>query len=147
MMSILTDEHFMLQAIRLAEQAFEEDEVPIGALVVANDLILGKGYNQTERLHDPTAHAEMLALTAAADALGSRVLADCTLYVTVEPCPMCAGAIRLAQLGRLVYATPEPKTGFSRHQPSILHPRTQVQHGIMADEAADLMKRFFARKR
>lgn len=137
----------MRQALLLAEQAFAENEVPIGAVVECGGLIVGKGYNQTERLKDPTAHAEILALTAATGTLGSRILSDCTLFVTIEPCPMCAGALRLAQIGRVVYAAEEPKTGYTRYQPSILHPRTQVQYGVMAAEAASLMQTFFAQKR
>jgi tRNA(adenine34) deaminase len=147
MFSIHTDEHFMRQAYLLAEQAFEEDEIPIGAVVVSNHRIIGRGYNQTEKLQDPTAHAEMIALTAACEYLGSKYLQDCSLFVTIEPCPMCAGALRWAQFDRIVYGAKEPKYGYTRHQPSLVHPRTQVEGGIMADECAELMQRFFALKR
>jgi len=147
MLSIHKDEYFMRQAFLLAERAFDEDEVPIGAVVVSNFQIIGKGYNQTERLQDPTAHAEMLAITAACDFLQSKYLQDCTLFVTVEPCVMCAGAIKWSQISRLVYATREEKSGFSRHQPILIHPKTEVSQGIMEYECAELMSRFFREKR
>ena len=137
----------MRQAFMLAERAFEEDEVPIGAVVVSNFQIIGKGYNQTERLQDPTAHAEMLAITAACDFLQSKYLRDCTLFVTGEPCVMCAGAIKWAQLSRIVYAAREEKSGFSRHQPLLIHPKTQVSQGVMEYECAELMTKFFQKKR
>ncbi|WNJ21143.1 nucleoside deaminase [Pontibacter sp. G13] len=147
MLSIHSDDHFMRQALMLAEQAYEEGEIPIGAVVVANYRIVGKGYNQTERLHDPTAHAEMLAITAACEYFGAKYLQDCTLFVTIEPCVMCAGAIKWAQLGRVVYGASEPKTGFSRHQPSLLHPKTIVQGGVESDACRGLMQAFFQEKR
>lgn len=147
MLSIHTDEHFMRQAFLLAERAFEEGEVPIGAVVVSNFKIIGKGYNQTERLQDPTAHAEMIAITAACEYLGSKYLNDCTLFVTIEPCPMCAGALRWAQFERVVYGAPEPKTGFSNHIPSLLHPKTQILPGIMEYECRGIMQEFFRKKR
>ena len=147
MLAIHTDEHFMRQAYLLAEQAFEEDEVPIGAVVVSNFRIIGKGYNQTERLQDPTAHAEMIAITAACEYLGSKYLNDCSLYVTIEPCPMCAGAIRWAQIEKLVFGAPEPKFGHSLYQPEILHPKIQLVKGIMEHECGQLMKTFFQQKR
>ncbi|RMG55385.1 MAG: nucleoside deaminase [Bacteroidetes bacterium] len=147
MLSIHTDEYFMRQALLQAERAFEEEEVPIGAVVVCNYRIIGKGYNQTERLQDPTAHAEMLALTAACDHMGSKYLPDCTLFVTVEPCAMCAGALRWAQVGRVVYGTTEPKTGFQRYAPSLLHPRSELVGGVLAEDCAALMQAFFQRRR
>lgn len=147
MLSIHTDDHFMRQAFLLAQQAYEEGEVPIGAVVVSNYQIIGKGYNQVERLNDPTAHAEMLALTAACEYLGSKFLPDCSLFVTVEPCPMCAGAIHWARFGRLIYGAPEPKYGFQRLSPSLLHPRTQLVRGVRAEEAQALMRSFFQQKR
>ena len=137
----------MRQAFLLAERAFEEDEVPIGAVVVCNYQIIGKGYNQTERLQDPTAHAEMLAITAACDFLQSKYLQDCSLFVTIEPCVMCAGAIKWAQLSRIVFGSREEKSGFSRYQPLLIHPKTQVSHGVMENECAELMTRFFQKKR
>jgi len=147
MPSLSSDEHFMRQALQQAEQAYAEEEVPIGAVVVSQGRIIGKGYNQTERLLDPSAHAEMLALTAACDYLGSKYLRDSTLYVTIEPCPMCAGALRWAQIGRVVFGAEEPKYGFRRHQPLLLHPKTQVSGGLLAEEGAALMQRFFQAKR
>ena len=147
MLSIHKDEYFMRQAFLLAERAFEEDEVPIGAVVVCNYQIIGKGYNQTERLQDPTAHAEMLAITAACDFLQSKYLQDCSLFVTIEPCVMCAGAIKWAQLSRIVFGSREEKSGFSRYQPLLIHPKTQVSHGVMENECAELMTRFFQKKR
>ncbi|TAE50782.1 MAG: nucleoside deaminase [Bacteroidetes bacterium] len=147
MLTIQTDEHFMRQAFRMAERAFEEEETPIGAVVVSNLRIIGKGYNQTERLQDPTAHAEILAITAACEHLNSKYLSDCTLFVTIEPCPMCAGALRWAQFARVVYAAPEPKSGFTRYSPSLLHPRTELSSGVMEAECAGLMQEFFRKKR
>lgn len=137
----------MRQAYLLAQRAFEEEEVPIGAVIVSNFQIIGKGYNQTERLQDPTAHAEMLAITAACDFLQSKYLQDCTLFVTVEPCVMCAGAIKWAQLSRIVYACGEEKSGYTRHQPLLIHPKTQVSQGVMEFECAELMREFFQQKR
>ncbi|MCB0843316.1 MAG: nucleoside deaminase [Bacteroidetes bacterium] len=142
-----TDEHFMRQAWLLAQQAMEDNEVPIGAVVVCDYRIIGRGYNQTERLQDPTAHAEMIAITAACEYLGSKYLQDCSLFVTIEPCVMCAGAIRWAQIDKLVFGAQEPKTGFSRHQPGLLHPKTQIVSGIMEDDCRALMQDFFRKKR
>lgn len=137
----------MEQALKLAEQAYEEEEVPIGAIVVSQNRIIGKGYNQTERLLDPSAHAEMLAITAACDYLGSKYLKDCTLYVTVEPCSMCAGALRWSQIGQVVYGASEPKFGFRRYQPMLLHPKTEIKGGILEEECASLMQNFFRSRR
>ncbi len=137
----------MEQAIKLAEQAYEEEEVPIGAIVVSQNRIIGKGYNQTERLFDPSAHAEMLAITAACDYLGSKYLKDCTLYVSVEPCSMCAGALRWSQIGQVVYGASEPKFGFRRYQPMLLHPKTEIKGGILEEECASLMQNFFRSRR
>ncbi len=147
MLSIHTDEYFMKQALQLAEQAFEEEEIPIGAVVVSQYRIIGKGYNQTERLQDPTAHAEMLAITAATQSLGSKYLQDCTLFVTLEPCVMCAGAIRWAQIGRVVYGAREEKFGSLHLKPAIYHPKTDIQGGVMEAESAALMKTFFHSRR
>ncbi len=147
MFSIFDDEHFMRQAYQMAEQAFAEGEVPIGSVVSYGNRIIGKGYNQTERLQDPTAHAEMIAITAACGAMNSKYLQDCVLYVTVEPCPMCAGAIRWAQIPRVVYGTHEPKYGFQLYSPSLLHPRTECIAGIMEHECKALMQDFFRNKR
>jgi len=145
---VFSDEYFMRRALALAKQAFEEDEIPIGAVIVAGgEKIIGKGYNQTEKLTDVTAHAEMLALTAAANYLGAKYLTECTIYVTIEPCPMCAAALAWAQIPVVVYGANDVKKGFSKFKPSLLHPKTQVKHGVLKDECAALMKSFFGQKR
>ena len=136
----MTDEHFMRQALAEAEKALAAEEIPIGAVVVFEQRVIGRGHNQTEQLRDVTAHAEMLALTAAANHLGNKYLADCTLYVTVEPCVMCAGASYWAQLKAVVFGADEPKVGFRRHG-QLLHPRTQVRGGVQAAECAALNRR------
>jgi len=142
----MTDEHFMRQALAEAEKALAAEEIPIGAVVVFEQRVIGRGHNQTEQLRDVTAHAEMLALTAAANHLGNKYLADCTLYVTVEPCVMCAGASYWAQLKAVVFGADEPKVGFRRHG-QLLHPRTQVRGGVQAAECAALLQAFFSLKR
>ena len=141
------DERFLREALREARAAGDADEVPIGAVVVCRGRVIARGHNMTERLHDPTAHAEMIALTAATEALGGKYLDDCTLYVTVEPCPMCAAALCWAQLGRLVYGAPDPRRGYSLFSPSLLHPRTEVSSGLLADECGTLVKDYFKSKR
>lgn len=141
------DEQYMKEALREAREARGEGEVPIGAVVVARGRIIARGHNMTERLHDPTAHAEMIALTAATEALGGKYLQDCTLYVTVEPCPMCAAALCWAQTARIVYGAPDPKRGYSLYTPSLLHPRTEVTGGVLADECGQLVADFFKEKR
>ena len=144
-----TDEYWMRQALAEAERAFDEDEVPVGAVVVCGDRIIGRGHNQTERLTDVTAHAEMIAITAAQENLGGRVLPECTLYVTVEPCYMCAGAIGWARFGRVVWGADDAKRGFHSYYAgkSPLHPKTQVTTGILAEECGELMRSFFQKKR
>lgn len=144
-----TDEDWMREAIREAELAFAKDEVPVGAVVVCNDRIIGRGHNQTERLTDVTAHAEMMAITAAQENLGGRVLPECTLYVTVEPCYMCAGAIGWARFGRVVWGADDLKRGFQSYYGGIspLHPKTQVSSGVLKDDCAELMTDFFKKKR
>lgn len=137
----------MREAIRQAQIAFEEDEVPIGAVVVSGKRIIGRGYNQVERLQDATAHAEMLALTAASQYLGNKYLEDCTLYVTIEPCAMCAGALRWVQVKRIVFGAPEPKFGFSRFSEELIHPKTEITGGLLEDECRELMQNFFRQKR
>ncbi len=137
----------MKEALREAEAARSEGEVPIGAVVAARGRVIARGHNMTERLHDPTAHAEMIALTAATEALGGKYLQDCTLYVTVEPCPMCAAALCWAQTARIVYGAPDPKRGFSLYSPSLLHPRTEVVSGVLAPECGNLVADFFKDKR
>jgi tRNA(adenine34) deaminase len=142
-----SDEYFMKQAMEEAHKAFEEDEIPVGAIVVCNNRIIARAHNLTERLNDVTAHAEMQAITAAANYLGGKYLKDCTLYVTLEPCNMCAGALAWSQITRIVYGAGDDKRGYSRFSPSPLHPRTEITSGIMADESAGLIREFFAKKR
>ena len=141
------DERYMREALREAQAARAEDEVPIGAVVVCRGRIIARGHNMTERLHDPTAHAEMIALTAATEGLGGKYLDDCILYVTVEPCPMCAAALGWAQLGRLVYGAPDPRRGYTLFTPSLLHPRTEIVSGLLAEECGTLVKDYFKSKR
>lgn len=143
------DERWMREALAEAEEAAREDEVPVGAVVVCNGRVIGRGHNQTERLTDVTAHAEMMALTAAQTNLGGRVLPECTLYVTVEPCYMCAGAIGWARIGRLVWGADDAKRGFHTFYAgkSPLHPKTEVCRGVLADECGELMTSFFKKKR
>ena len=141
------DTYYMREALREARLAFDEGEIPVGAVVVAGDTIIARTHNQTERLHDVTAHAEMLAFTAASEHLGAKYLQDCTLYVTVEPCPMCAGAAGWTQVGRIVYGANDPKRGYSTIGNGMLHPKTEVVGGVLADECEQLMKDFFKKKR
>ena len=141
------DERYMKMALEEARVAFAQDEIPVGAVVVAHGQVVGKGHNLTETLHDVTAHAEMQAITAAAETLGGKYLTGCTLYVTVEPCVMCAGAIGWSQLGRLVYGATDEKRGFKKFAPQALHPKTEVVSGVLEDECAQLMKDFFKKKR
>jgi len=144
---LFSDEYFMNEALKEARKAFEKDEVPVGAVVVAENRILARAHNLSETLNDVTAHAEMMALTAAANALGGKYLPDCTLYVTVEPCVMCAGALFWVQMGRIVYGTPDPKRGYSLFKGEILHPGTQIRSGVLENECAQLMREFFQKKR
>ncbi|MBQ2778658.1 MAG: nucleoside deaminase [Bacteroidaceae bacterium] len=141
------DTYYMQQALAEARKAYDLGEVPVGAVVVCNDRIISRCHNLTETLNDVTAHAEMQAITAAASYIGGKYLNDCTMYVSVEPCPMCAGAIGWAQLGRLVYAADDDKRGYRRLAPDVLHPKTTVEAGVCAAEAAELMKSFFKEKR
>ncbi len=147
MLTVFSDNHFMKQALLEAQKAYEADEIPVGAVVVCRNKVIARAHNQTELLNDVTAHAEMLALTAAANALGSKYLDECTLYVTLEPCTMCAGGLAWAQLGRLVYGASDDKRGFMRFGKSILHPKTNVEFGIMMEECSKLMTQFFKDKR
>ena len=144
---LLNDTYFMKQALSEAEKAFDEGEVPVGAVIVCDRRIIARSHNLTETLNDVTAHAEMQAITAAASVLGGKYLIDCTIYVTVEPCPMCAGALAWAQISRIVYGTEDEKRGYSLISPTMLHPKTQVTSGVLAEEARELMKRFFIGKR
>ena len=146
-MSAELDEKFMREALREAGYAADEDEVPVGAVVVCRGRIIGRGHNMTESLHDPTAHAEMIAITAATEAMGAKYLNDCTIYVTVEPCPMCAGALAWAQIGRVVYGAADPKRGFSLYSPSLMHPKTEITAGILAGECGETISAFFREKR
>ncbi len=141
------DERFMKEALMEAKRALEKDEVPIGAVVVAEGRIIGRGHNLTETLHDVTAHAEMQAITAAEEYLGGKYLDKCTLYVTVEPCTMCAGATGWSQMQRVVYGASDPKRGFQTFAPRALHPKTTVTEGVMAEECGKLMTDFFKNKR
>lgn len=134
-------------ALQEAERAYSIGEVPIGAVVLCQEKIIGRGHNLVEKLCDATAHAEMQAITAASNTLNSKYLNDCILFVTIEPCPMCAAALRWAQLGTLVYGAAEPKIGFSKFKPDLLHPRTQIFSGILSTESANLMQDFFKQKR
>ncbi len=144
---LYTDEYFMKKALELAHRAFEEDEIPIGAVVVCENKIIGKGFNQVETLNDVSAHAEMIAISAACQHLGAKYLQDCTIYVTLEPCPMCAHLIAMAQIKQLVYAAPDPKKGYSLYSPLLLHPKTLVKSGILMEESSNLLKNFFKKKR
>ncbi len=146
MISVFSDEYYMKQAYQEAQKALEAEEIPIGAVVVCNDKILARTHNQTEMLNDVTAHAEMLAITAAANALGAKYLDECTLYVTLEPCPMCAGALAHSHIGKVVYAAEDPKNGFSRYG-NMLHPKTKVVTGVMKTECLALLTDFFKNKR
>ena len=142
-----TDERYMRMALEEARAALAQDEIPVGAVVVADGQVIGRGHNLTETLRDVTAHAEMQAITAAAETFGGKYLTGCALYVTVEPCVMCAGAIGWSQLGRLVYGASDEKRGFRRFAPEALHPKTVVVAGVLEEECAQLMKDFFREKR
>ena len=144
---MLDDTYFMKQALAEAKKAFAKGEVPIGAVVVSNQQIIARAHNFTETLHDVTAHAEMQAITAAASYLGAKYLNDCILYVTVEPCVMCAGALYWSKVAKVVYGASEDKYGYTKKVPLALHPKTEVVAGVMADECAQIMKDFFITKR
>lgn len=142
-----SDEYFMRIALHQAEIAFDEGEIPVGAIVVCQNQIIAKAHNQTERLNDVTAHAEMLAITSAAQTLGSKYLKDCTLYVTLEPCVMCGGAIFWSQLSKIVWGASDAKRGFQRVQPSIVHPKSRVVLNVLQSECEEILKRFFEKLR
>lgn len=146
-LSVFSDDHFMREAIKEAQRALYRDEVPVGAVIVARKQIIARGHNLTETLNDVTAHAEMQAITAAAGAIGGKYLEGCTLYVTLEPCVMCAGALFWSQISRVVYGAHDEKRGYSRTGAMLLHPKTLVAGGIMADECSALLKEFFRQKR
>lgn len=141
------DEKYMRLAIIEAQKALESDEIPIGAVIVVGDKVVGRGHNMVESLIDVTAHAEIMAITAAASTIGGKYLTDCTIYVTVEPCPMCAGALAWSQIGRVVYGAADPKRGYSRFGKEMLHPRTEVVSGVLSAECEELMNTFFAKLR
>ena len=141
------DDEYMKKALMEAQRAFDEDEIPIGAIIVCNDRIISRAHNLTEMLCDVTAHAEMQAITSGANLLGGKYLKDCTLYVTVEPCVMCAGAIGWAQISRVVYGAPDEKRGYTQYAPHALHPKTTVTSGVLEEECKALMQTFFANKR
>ncbi len=147
MLAVQSDDFFMKQAIDQARQSAAEGEVPVGAVVVCNGQVIARGHNRTERLLDVTAHAEIIALTAASDYLQSKYLSDCTLFVTLEPCVMCAGALQWAQLGRLVFGAQDEKRGFMRFGKELLHPRTKVEYGICEAECRNLLRVFFSARR
>ncbi len=142
-----TDQYFMKQALQQAREAFEKEEVPVGAVIASEGTMICRAHNLTETLNDVTAHAEMLALTAASEQLGSKFLDNCTLYVTLEPCGMCAGALGWTRIGRLVFGAVDEKRGYRRLNPSPLHPRTEVVSGILEEECAHLVKQFFSTRR
>ncbi|AFL84109.1 cytosine/adenosine deaminase [Belliella baltica DSM 15883] len=146
-MELYTDEYFMNEAMKMAKIAFEENEIPVGAVIVCRNKIIARAYNQTEKLTDATAHAEMLALTSAANSLGSKYLNECKLYVTLEPCVMCAGASFWSQLGEIHYGASDPNRGFARLSETIIHPKTKVKAGLMATEAKQLLDDFFKKLR
>ncbi|MBK7959316.1 MAG: nucleoside deaminase [Bacteroidetes bacterium] len=143
----MTHHHFMKIALLEAQKAYDEGEVPIGALVVANGQIIGKGYNQTEKLHDSTAHAEMIAITSAFSSLNNKYLKNCTLYVTLEPCAMCAGASKWAQIAQIVYGCRDEKGGYANYTPSILHPKTEIISGIEEEACREIVQKFFRERR
>jgi tRNA(adenine34) deaminase len=142
-LEMYSDKYFMKEALKQAEMALEDKEIPVGAVVVCNNRIIAKAYNQTEKLNDATAHAEMIALTAAFNYLGSKYLPDCALYVTLEPCVMCAGALNWAQIGKLVFGSPDPKKGFRTVDQKILHPKTKVIDGILSKDCKQILDKFF----
>lgn len=146
-LTVFSDEHFMKMALKEAQQALDQDEIPVGAIIVCQNRIIAKGYNLTEKLTDVTAHAEMLAITAAQNFLGSKYLADCTLYVTLEPCVMCAGALHWTQIGRIVYGASDVQRGYSLLTENVLHPKTTVTSGLLARECKELIDVFFRRIR
>jgi len=139
--------HFMQEALKEAKKAFEADEIPVGSVIVANNKIIARGYNLTQRLNDVTAHAEMQTITAAANSIGGKYLTDCILYVTLEPCIMCAGALGWSQISKIVYGASDLKKGFTTLEKNILHPKTEVENGILKEECEQLLNDFFAKKR
>ncbi|MFO0357870.1 MAG: nucleoside deaminase [Sphingobacteriaceae bacterium] len=144
---LYTHEHFMREALKEAQKAFDADEVPVGAVIVANNKIIGRAHNLTELLNDVTAHAEMQAITSAANSLGGKYLIDCAIYVTLEPCVMCAGALFWSQVSKIVYGASDTKRGYSLMGQTVLHPKTEIISGILEKECSELLKDFFKKKR
>jgi tRNA(adenine34) deaminase len=142
-LSIYSDDHFMKEAIKQAEIAYQEKEIPVGAVVVCNNKIIARAYNQTEMLNDSTAHAEMIALTAAFNYLGGKYLPDCSIYITLEPCIMCAGALYWSQIGKIIFGASDPKRGYRTTKSDILHPKTEVIEGILAEDCKQILDKFF----
>jgi tRNA(adenine34) deaminase len=147
MLEMYTDEYFMKEAIKEAKKAMLAGEVPVGAVIVANNNIIARAHNQTQLLSDVTAHAEIIAITSASNAIGSKYLDDCTLYVTLEPCNMCAGALFWSQIGKVVYGASDDQRGFMRHGKEMLHPKTKLEMGVLHQECADIITTFFQHKR
>lgn len=147
MFNLYTDEYFMKQALNEAHKAYEADEIPVGAVIVCNNKIIAKAHNQTELLNDVTAHAEIVAITSASASLGAKYLNDCTIFITLEPCVMCAGALYWSQIGRVVYGADDDKKGFMRFGKELLHPSTKLEFGILYEECSELLKDFFRKKR
>ena len=146
-MELYSDEYFMNEALKEAQKAFDADEVPVGAVIVANHKVIARGHNYTERLNDVTAHAEMQAITSAANAIGGKYLTDCTLYVTLEPCVMCAGALQWSQITKIVYGAEDEKRGYSKLAKGALHPKTSIVGGVLKEQCSELLKVFFIKKR
>ena len=144
---VFSDEYFMNEALKEAQKAFEKEEVPVGAVIVNKNRIIARAHNMTQQLNDVTAHAEMIAITSATNFLGAKYLVECTLYVTLEPCVMCAAALKWAQVDRIVYAAPDPREGFSRIEEPILHKKTKVIPGILESSSSTLLKQFFLNRR
>ncbi len=144
---IFSDEYFMNEALKEAQNAFDKDEIPVGAVVVSNNKIIARAHNMTESLTDVTAHAEMIAITAAENYLGSKFLNDCIMYVSLEPCLMCAGAINWARIGKLVFGAAEPKVGYTRISTDVLHPKTEIIPGVLEERSSEILKEFFESKR
>ncbi|TND08738.1 MAG: cytosine/adenosine deaminase [Bacteroidetes bacterium] len=146
-LTVFSDDHFMREALKEAQRAFDADEVPVGAVIVCKNQVIARAHNYTERLTDVAAHAEMQAITAAASHLGGKYLDECTLYVTLEPCVMCAGALQWAQVGKIVFGASDPKRGYARLQDKVLHPKTEVVGGILEKECGEIIRKFFQEKR
>ena len=146
-MEVFSHEYFMNEALKQARYAFEEGEVPVGAVIVSKDRIIARAYNQTEKLQDVTAHAEMLAITSAENTIGAKYLTECKMYVTLEPCLMCAGALFWAQIGEIYFAAKDEKRGFRSTNSAVLHPKTQVSEGLFAEESQKLLNEFFSKLR